>query len=596
MKVLFIALVAIWSALTLVGVVWVLPERDADRGMIAAFWEMSDLPAVVEMERAYGAWHAQKYGLQPLRFTDLSGKAADDAARLEQESRFRSWYNNSHDKPLSSVVRLVWATDDNPARRQQIQLFRRWYLQNYGEPIDVVTDPASRDTREGAQVTKPVIQSIGGAGADLLETYGPKQLEAMVRSGIALDVTEEAKQHGFEYQRCFDAGWSSFVYNGRQYGFPANVGYTVLFYNKSMFEAAGIDAPTGGWTIDEMRDVARRLTVDSPDIPGGRRWGIFGMHPWPMALSNGGKFFTDDGTRCIYNSPQTVAAFQAYLDLMYVDHVMPSPADTASMAAAGGFTGGGSGGLYFAARLCAMTIGGRWEYATYAQTNFQRVIEPALRRAATDAGDATRATINRIVAALNRDILTPLSDADLALISNSLTADDRARLLRIGVAHVPTVDGRIKYTDVGARVAMVNRKSKHRQEALRFLEFLASKEYNDRINGAFDSICGVIEYCTDASGISGPPQPLPGLDDFDSPVFVQAMDGAESQQLSPFIGPERLGFLAGRVMDQLMNGRIGAAEAARLIEDQVNNQIQANVNRDPELKAQWDELAAGAKR
>jgi len=140
---------------------------------------------------------------------------------------------------------------------------------------------------------------------------------------------------------------------------------------------------------------------------------------------------------------------------------------------------------------------------------------------------------------------------------------------------------------------MVNRKSRHREQALRFLEFLASREYNDRINGAFDSICGVIEYCTDADGIAGPPQPLPGMEDFDSPVFVQAMDGAESQQLSPFIGPERLGFLAGRVMDQLMNARVSAAEAARLIEDQVNAQIQANIARDPELKAKWDQLTGG---
>lgn len=593
MKALFVALLAIWSALTLVGRVWVLPQRDAERGMITAFWEMSDLPAVAQMQQQYDAWHAERHGGDAPTFAALISMPSDNSTRLEQEKRFREWYNAAHDKPLSSVVRLVWATDDNPARRQQIQLFRRWYLQHYGEPIDVVTDPASRDTRDGASVTKPVVQSIGGAGADLLETYGPKQLEAMVRSGIALDVTDEAKNRGFEDQRCFTGGLTSFVYEGRQYGFPANVGYTVLFYNKAMFEAAAIDPPVGGWTIDQMRDVARRLTVDSPDIPGGRRWGIVGMHPWPMALSNGGRFFTDDGTRCIYNSPQTVAAFQAYLDLMYVDHIMPTPADTASMAAAGGFTGGGSNGLYFAAKLCAMTIGGRWEYATYAQTNFQRVIEPALARFVVNADEAAFTAIDGIVASLNRDILTPLSNRDLALINSALTDEDRSKLLRIGVAHVPTVDGRIKYTDVGARVAMVNRKSKHRAEALRFLEFLASKEYNDKINGAFDSICGVIEYCTDADGISGPPQPLPGLEGFDSPVFVQAMNGAESQQLSPFIGPERLGFLAGRVMDQLMNGRVSAAEAARLIEDQVNEQIQANIARDPQLKGKWDQLTGG---
>jgi len=594
-KQLFIALIIILSLLTLVGVLYVRPNRNADRGIIQAVWELSDELAIEKLEDGFRAWCDQEFlnsGETVASFHDLSLLKMNDPKRVEYENRFRRWYNSTQPISLTDIPRLVWATDDNPARQSQIQLFRKWHLEKYGELIDVVTDPASRDTREGSSVTKPVIQSIGGAGADVLETYGPKQLEAMVRSGIALEVTKDAAELGFEYTRCFDAGWSSFVYDGRQYGFPANIGYVVLFYHKDLAAQAGVTIPSGGWTIDQLVKTAQKLTVESSDIPGGKRWGIVGMHPWPMALAAGARFFTPDGTRSIYNSPEAARAFQAYLDLMYKYKVMPTPADTASMAAAGGFTGGGNNGLYFAAKLSAMTIGGRWEYVTYAESNYERVIRPALERALSVTDDVEfKTTVTRIIQSLDRDLLAALSHDDYELIRNVLTSDDRSRLMQIGVAHVPTPKGDIKYTDVGARVAIVNRKSKHRKYAVRFLQFLGSEEYNELINQTFDSICGVVEFCTDGDGISGSPEPLPGLEDFDSSVFVKAMDGAESQQLSPFIGPERLGYLAGQVMDQLTNNRFSAGEAERLIQQRINEQIRANLIRDPELRRKWEELA-----
>ena len=592
MRLLFLILIIIWTGLTLVGIYQVKPVRHADRGMIQAIWELSDEPSIADLEKSYQSWYGNQYPNEKVpNFHDYSYLPSTGPQRDQAEERFRKWYNSTQNISLEDIPRLVWATDDNPARRSQIQLFRKWHLEKYGELVDIVTDPASRDTSSGGSVTKPVIQSIGGAGADILETYGPKQLEAMVRSGIALDISTEAERDQFKYTRCFKAGWSSFVYEGRQYGFPANVGFVVLFYHKDLMEQAGIEMPKGGWTLTQLDDIAQKLTVESPDIPGGKRWGIVGMNPWPMSLSAGAHFFSPDGTRSIFNSRPAVESFQAYLDLMYKYQVMPTPADTASMAAAGGFTGGGNNGLYFAAKLCAMTIGGRWEYVTYARDNYERVIKPALLRTINQNNNTTENShLQNIIQQLDRDILTPLPHEDYELIRNAITPDDRRKLLQIGVAHVPTLNGNIKYTDVGARVAIVNRKSKHRKYAIRFLEFLSSKQYNDLINNTFDSICGVVEYCTDADGISGSPEPLPGLEDFDSPVFVQAMDGAESQQLSPFIGPERLGFLAGQVMEQLTNHRFTATEAARFIQERINEQIRANLMRDPDLRQKWEKL------
>lgn len=571
MKHLLAAIAVLLTLATLYGSRAVLSQPPHSRTLISDIWNNADLPPVAAMEADFAEWLRKSPRDIPTRFADLAALAEDDPTRREAEAVFAEFYAQTRQRPLEAIPLLVWSTDDNPARQTQMRLFRRWHLREYGEPIAIMTDPSNRET------TKMVIQSLGGAGADIIESYGPRQLTSLVESGIAWDLTEIAESRGFTADRCFEAARSSFVHKGRQYGFPANVGYEVVLYHKDLFAEAGIEAPRGGVSMERLVEMAAALTVESPTIPGGKRFGIVGVHPWKMTLSNGARFFSEDGSECIFNSPEAVEGMQAVHDLMYRYRVMPTPAETASMAAAAGFTGGGNNGLYFASRLTAMALGGRWEYVSFARANRDRVLIPAMERARMEVSDPNAAALlTSTIETLQRDVLLPLSEAQREAMEAALTPEDRRQLLQVGIMHIPTVDGRIKYTDVGARVALVNRASPHREEAARFVEFLASREYNDLINGTFDSICGVIEFCTDEDGISGPPAPLPGLEDFDSPIFIEAMEGAESQQLSEWIGPERLGFLAGQVMDLLLDGRVSAAEAARLIEDRVNRQMEAN--------------------
>jgi ABC-type glycerol-3-phosphate transport system substrate-binding protein len=189
---------------------------------------------------------------------------------------------------------------------------------------------------------------------------------------------------------------------------------------------------------------------------------------------------------------------------------------------------------------------------------------------------------------LSADVLVPISPEQLELVRATLSDEDRSRLIDLGVAHVPTTSGTPWY-ESAARVAIVNRASPRAELAARFLRFLASEEYNEQINQTFDSICGMPEYCEDSDGISGPPEALPGLEAFDSPVFVDAMAKyAHPWELSPFIGRGRLGILTGPVLEGLTNNTIGPGEAARLIEERINEQIHANLVRDDPLRAEWE--------
>lgn len=596
MRWVILALVAVWSALTAVGYLAVLPEEARDGQIIAAYLAVADdvkdprVRAVLD-EFAKEA-KARGIELPEKGFASLTSRS-DRRAIFDA---FRAAYARVAPAqkllPLDQVPTLVWSTDDNPARPLQCALFRQWHLRTYGEPIDIITDPSNRD------ITKAIVQCIAGAGPDVIEAYGPAQLQQIVATGLALDVTDEAKKRGFDVSRIFKTAVPSVALNGRQYGFPCNIGYTVLFYHKDLFREAGLPDPPVTWNFDDLLDTCNKLAaagvVTKPFI-------YVNFTPWDMTLPLGIDFLNDDATASFYNQPQSVAALQEYLDLVYKDKISPTPAEAASKATSGGANmnadaQSASASAFFMNKDAAMVIDGRWQYVSMAQKNFVVIREAIDRRLAElakrkDAPASHQAELLRTVRArVSQTPLNILTDEQYDAMVSVLTDEDRARMLDIGVTNVPTITG-VPFYKANARIAIVNAASKHRAFAVHFLEFLASRAYNEQINGSFDSICGMPEYCFGPKGISGPPRPLPGLEAFDSPVFAEAVAKyAHPDKVSPFIGQARLGDLVTPYMTRIQSDSISAAEAARDIEHVINRQIAANLEREPKLRAEWERM------
>lgn len=131
---------------------------------------------------------------------------------------------------------------------------------------------------------------------------------------------------------------------GKIAGVNTAVEATLLFYNKSLFDAAGLpyppSDPSKAWTWDEFVAAATRLTVDvngrHPDEVGFdpekiRTYGVAfdkiyeGWTMYPFIFSNGGQMVNDEGTRILLDSPEASEAMQKLTDLMWVQHVAPTP-------------------------------------------------------------------------------------------------------------------------------------------------------------------------------------------------------------------------------------------------------------------------------
>lgn len=131
----------------------------------------------------------------------------------------------------------------------------------------------------------------------------------------------------------------AFKYNGKTVAYSAANEVLGLWYNKAMFDAAGVPYPPAtldeAWTWDEFIAVAKQLTIDANGKHPGEegfdkdnivQYGAYvNQYTWQLeawALSNGGSFFSPDGTSVTFDAA-AVEAMQKVIDLHLVEHVAP---------------------------------------------------------------------------------------------------------------------------------------------------------------------------------------------------------------------------------------------------------------------------------
>jgi len=139
------------------------------------------------------------------------------------------------------------------------------------------------------------------------------------------------------------------------YALPADFTPMVLYYNRRLFDAAGVPYPQEGWTWEEFREDCKRLTLWPHGASHPTQYGFQlqnGMPGWIMWIwQNGGDVLTPDGKRAAgaLDSPATAEAVAFFTDLVKVDHVAPSLSETQAQ-----------GADPFQAGLTAMQISGHW--------------------------------------------------------------------------------------------------------------------------------------------------------------------------------------------------------------------------------------------
>lgn len=176
-------------------------------------------------------------------------------------------------------------------------------------------------------------------------------------NGQLLDLTEDINSSSDIKLENYPAGLNQ-IYNleGRQYAIPKDYDTIGLWYNKTMFDAAGVAYPNGDWTWEDLKAAAEKLTKKD-----GSQYGILApLHNqegyYNFVYQNGGTIVTAD-KKSGYDDPKTIDAIKYYFD--FVRNGL-SPVITGDAERAEAFQNG----------LTAMAFFGSWNLSGFAANEY----------------------------------------------------------------------------------------------------------------------------------------------------------------------------------------------------------------------------------
>ncbi len=124
------------------------------------------------------------------------------------------------------------------------------------------------------------------------------------------------------------APWNASNYKGVQYAIPNRGGPGVWYYNKTVFDKAGVPYPTADWTYKDFLEITQKLTIP------GEQYGVGvpadASDPSnvttlfaPMLWAFGGDFLTEDNSAPAINNEKGVQAITFWSDLYLKYKVTP---------------------------------------------------------------------------------------------------------------------------------------------------------------------------------------------------------------------------------------------------------------------------------
>jgi multiple sugar transport system substrate-binding protein len=147
----------------------------------------------------------------------------------------------------------------------------------------------------------------------------PAMSSEYVSAGKLLNLSPYMARDGVKASDYYSTLLNPFVCtSGQVYGLPKDWNSLGVFYNKQMFQAAGLSTPTASWTWDDLKADAQKLTKN-PGTPNSvygivlsadaSRWGAF-------LLANGGSVLNKNGTQATFNDQTGVSTLDFYASFL----------------------------------------------------------------------------------------------------------------------------------------------------------------------------------------------------------------------------------------------------------------------------------------
>jgi len=131
---------------------------------------------------------------------------------------------------------------------------------------------------------------------------------------------------------------SAYQWQGQQMCLPLSASSVVVYYNKKLFDAAGLAYPKAGWTWDQFIAAAKALTRPPDQFGVGMDRELNNV--LPFIWQNGGELFSPDLKQLTLDTPAASAAIQWWVDWQVKDHVAASAVQEESLDSGARFQAG----------------------------------------------------------------------------------------------------------------------------------------------------------------------------------------------------------------------------------------------------------------
>jgi multiple sugar transport system substrate-binding protein len=165
------------------------------------------------------------------------------------------------------AVRLVLMTAGGPVGEGARQAVERFERDHPGVTVQMISAPGAD------YYVKGLTMLAGRAHLDVL--WMGQGFGMFASRNALLDLTPFIEADpDFDEEDYFGLVLDWYRFGGKTYGIPYGIDVQTIAYNQDLFDHAGLPYPTGDWTIDDMVEIGRKLTLD---LTGDGRINQYGL-------------------------------------------------------------------------------------------------------------------------------------------------------------------------------------------------------------------------------------------------------------------------------------------------------------------------------
>jgi len=272
---------------------------------------------------------------------------ADSKDTSTKESTENASSENAEPVKKVELRQAIWDTNQEPFYTQAAEAFME---KNPDIKITIEVTPWEQ------YWTKIEAAATGGSVADVFWLNGPN-ITKYARGGVIAPIDDYLANSDVDLNNYPSGLVSLYNIDSAQYAIPKDFDTIAVWYNKALFDAAGVEYPTDDWTWEDMVDKASKITDESKEIYGivsqlNNQNGFYNT-----ILANGGFIVSEDKKTSGYDSPEAIEAVQIWVDLIK-NAYSPTLAQQEDTAA----------NMMFESGMAAMIFAGSWATPEYAGT------------------------------------------------------------------------------------------------------------------------------------------------------------------------------------------------------------------------------------